>query len=63
MVSEDKINEAVNKNKLEKYGITKKSIYSFVSVLACLVLIVAVSIAQVGFNKEFYNAKAVLWAD
>ena len=55
MVSEDKINEAVNKNKLEKYGITKKSIYSFVSVLACLVLIVAVSIAQVGFNKEFYK--------
>ena len=55
MGNEDKLTEAANKNKLEKYGMTKKSLYSIVSVFACLILIIAVSIAQVGFNKEFYK--------
>ena len=55
MGNEDKINEAINKNKFEKYGLTRKSIYSIISVIACILLIVVVSIAHVGFNKEFYK--------
>ena len=55
MGNEDKLNEAINKNKFEKYGLTRKSFYSIIRVLACILLIVIVSIAHVGFNKEFYK--------
>lgn len=55
MGNEDKINEAISKSKLGRVGMTKKSLYAILSVLACVVLIFAVSIAHVGFNKEFYK--------
>ena len=55
MGNEDKINEAINKTKLGRVGMTKKSLYSVLSVLACVVLIFAVSIAHVGFDNEFYK--------
>lgn len=55
MTSEGKIEDALKKNKLERYGVTKKSLYSIMSVLACLAMIIVISVVQAGFNKEFYK--------
>ena len=56
MGNEDKINEAISKTKFGRLGMTKKSLYSVLSVLACVVLIFALSIAQLGFDSEFYKS-------
>lgn len=52
---EDKLNEALARNKLDKYGVTKKSVYSVASVLACSILIIILSIFQAGFNSQFWT--------
>lgn len=51
----NKVNEAMLKNKLEKYGVTKKSIYSIASVLAITILIVILSVFQAGFDSQFWK--------
>lgn len=51
----NKVNEAMLKNKLEKYGVTKKSIYSIASVLAITILIIILSIFQAGFDSQFWK--------
>ncbi len=49
---QDKLNKAFLQGKLEKYGVTRKSLYSMLSVLACISMIVVFSITQAYFNPE-----------
>lgn len=49
---QDKINKAFLQGKMEKYGVTRKSLYSILSVLACIAMIVVFSITQAYFNPE-----------
>lgn len=50
MASENKVNKAFLNGKMEKYGITRKTVYSSLSILACVALIVIFSITQAYFN-------------
>lgn len=45
-----KLNKAMMKGKIEKYGITKRTAYSSASILACIALIVIMSIVQATFD-------------
>ena len=49
---ENKIEKAVEKNKLAKYGVTKKSLYSILSVIFCLLLIVTISVTGAQYKPE-----------
>jgi hypothetical protein len=50
---ENKIEKAVEKNnKLAKYGVTKKSLYSLLSILFCLALIVTLSFTGAKYKPE-----------
>lgn len=50
---ENKVEQAVEKNsKLAKYGVTKKSIYSLLSVLLCLILIIVLSFTGAKFDLK-----------
>lgn len=50
---ENKVEQAVEKNsKLAKYGVTKKSIYSLLSVIFCLVLIITLSFTGAKFDLK-----------
>ena len=48
----NKINKAWLSGKLDRYGMTKRSIYSMLSVIACIGFIIVLSIAQATFNPE-----------
>lgn len=53
---ENKIEQAVDKNnKLAKYGITKKSVYSLLSVILCLILIIVLSFTGADFDLESFK--------
>lgn len=49
---ENKVEKAVEKNKLAKYGVTKKSLYSLLSIVFCLALIVVLSFTGAKYNPE-----------
>ena len=50
---ENKVEQAVEKNnRLAKYGVTKKSIYSLLSVIFCLVLIIVLSFTGAKFDLK-----------
>ena len=48
----NKINKAFLDNKLNKYGVTKKSFYALGSLAICILLIVVLSITQARFNTD-----------
>ena len=51
MANEDKkIDKAVINNKLNQYGVSKRALISGVSVIACVVLIIVMSVVQAGFD-------------
>lgn len=49
---ENKVEKAVERNRLAKYGVTKKSLYSILSVIFCLLLIVTISITGAQYKPE-----------
>jgi hypothetical protein len=48
----NKVNKAFIEGKMEKYGVTRKTIYSSLSILACIALIVVLSLTQAYFDPE-----------
>lgn len=48
--NKEKINKAVLANKLNKYGATKKTMYSLLGMTVCMMLIIVLSITQAGFD-------------
>ena len=58
----NKLNKAFLDNKLNKYGVTKKSFYALGSLFMCIVLIVVLSITQATFNSESL-ATPEFWID
>lgn len=48
----NKVNKAFIQGKMEKYGVTRRSVYSALSLLACMSLIIVLSITQAYFNPE-----------
>lgn len=49
---ESKINKAVVENKLNKYGVSRKTLYSIGSLVICVLFIVVLSVTSATFNKE-----------
>jgi hypothetical protein len=49
---ENKVEKAVEKNRLARYGVTKKSLYSILSVIFCLLLIVTISVTGAQYKPE-----------
>ena len=47
---ENKVSKAVIENKLNKYGATKKTMYSLLGMAVCMMLIIVLSITQAGFD-------------
>lgn len=52
MATENKVNKAFVEGRMEKYGITRKTIYSSVSIIACIALIVVFSLTQAYFDPS-----------
>lgn len=48
--NKEKVNKAVLANKLNKYGATKKTMYSLLGMAVCMMLIIVLSITQAGFD-------------
>lgn len=51
-MAENKAEKAFIDNKLKRFGATKKTFYSLMSLIVCLLLIVVLSITQASFNKD-----------
>lgn len=58
----NKVNKAINENKLNKYGVTKKTLYSVGGMLVCIFLIIVLSITQAKFDTESIKTVA-FWID
>lgn len=61
MASESKKEEKIRKNvkeildeKMDSYGVTKKTLYSLLGIFGCLVLTVVMSITGMGFDKTIF---------
>lgn len=52
MEKENKVNKAMLNEKLSKYGVTKKTVYSIGSLIACILLIVVLSVTNASFNGQ-----------
>ncbi|MBR3208876.1 MAG: hypothetical protein IKF82_01265 [Bacilli bacterium] len=59
---ENKVSKAVYENKLSKYGVTKKTIYSVSGMLICIFLIIILSITQAQFNTDLITT-VPFWID
>lgn len=62
MGEENKVNKAVIANKLNKYGATKKTMYSLLGMAVCMMLIIVLSITQAGFDVKAIQTMA-FWID
>ena len=58
----DKLEKAYLSNKLESYGMTRKTIYSIGSVLMCMLLVVVLSVTQAAFDVALLGSVA-FWVD
>ena len=52
MAEKDKLDASMETEKIKKWGATKKTWYSMLSIAACLGLIIVISLAQVIFNPD-----------
>lgn len=59
---ENKVSKAVYENKFNKYGITKKTVYSISGMLICIFLIIILSITQARFDTDLINTIG-FWVD
>ena len=51
-MAENKAEKAFIDNKLRRFGATRKTLYSLMSLIVCLLLIIILSITQASFNKN-----------
>lgn len=51
-MSKEKLEKAIIQNKLNSYGVTRKTLYSFGSVLVCIGLVIVLSVTQAIFDTS-----------